>query len=95
MELKGSKTEQNLWAAFAGESQAHTKYQYFASQAKKDGFVQIHNIFTDTAKNEKEHAKIWFKLVNGGRFHQHLIILRQPLPASMRNGPPCILNLPR
>ncbi|WP_297966402.1 rubrerythrin [uncultured Anaerovibrio sp.] len=67
MELKGSKTEQNLWAAFAGESQAHTKYQYFASQAKKDGFVQIQNIFTETAKNEKEHAKIWFKLVNGGK----------------------------
>ena len=67
MELKGSKTEQNLWAAFAGESQAHTKYQYFASQAKKDGFVQIQNIFTETSKNEKEHAKIWFKLVSGGK----------------------------
>ena len=57
MELKGSKTEKNLWAAFAGESQAHTKYQYFASQAKKDGFVQIQNIFAETAKNEKEHEE--------------------------------------
>ena len=69
MELKGSKTEKNLWAAFAGESQAHTKYQYFASQAKKDGFVQIQNIFAETAKNEKEHAKIWFKLLHGGKLN--------------------------
>lgn len=66
MELKGSKTEANLWAAFAGESQARNKYTYFASQAKKDGFVQISDIFTETANNEKEHAKIWFKLVTGG-----------------------------
>lgn len=66
MELKGSKTEANLWAAFAGESQARNKYTYFASQAKKDGFVQISNIFTETANNEKEHAKIWFKLAAGG-----------------------------
>ena len=66
MELKGSQTEKNLWAAFAGESQAHAKYQYFASQAKKDGYVQIQNIFMETAKNEKEHAKIWFKLLHDG-----------------------------
>ena len=66
MELKGSKTEQNLWAAFAGESQARNKYTYYASKAKKDGFVQISNLFTETADNEKEHAKIWFKLVTGG-----------------------------
>ncbi len=66
MELKGSKTEQNLQAAFAGESQAHTKYQYFASKAKKEGYVQIANIFEETAKNEKEHAKIWFKLLHDG-----------------------------
>ncbi len=65
-ELKGSQTEKNLLAAFAGESQAHTKYQYFASKAKKDGYVQIANLFEETAKNEKEHAKIWFKLLNGG-----------------------------
>ena len=65
MELKGSQTEKNLWAAFAGESQARNKYTYFASKAKKDGYVQISNIFTETADNEKEHAKIWFKLVEG------------------------------
>ena len=66
MELKGSKTEANLLAAFAGESQAHTKYLYYASKAKKDGYVQIANIFAETAANEKEHAKIWFKLLHDG-----------------------------
>ena len=66
MELKGSKTEKNLMAAFAGESQAYTKYTYFASKAKKDGYVQIGKIFEETAKNEKEHAKIWFKLLHDG-----------------------------
>lgn len=65
-ELKGTKTEQNLMTAFAGESQAHTKYLYYASKAKKDGFVQIGTLFEETAKNEKEHAKIWFKLLHGG-----------------------------
>ena len=65
-ELKGSKTEQNLMTAFAGESQAHTKYQYYASKAKKDGYVQMANIFEETARNEKEHAKIWFKLLHDG-----------------------------
>ncbi len=65
-DLKGTKTEQNLMTAFAGESQAHTKYLYFASQAKKDGYVQIQNIFTETALNEKEHAKMWFKYLQGG-----------------------------
>ena len=65
MELKGSQTEKNLWAAFAGESQARNKYTNYASKAKKDGYVQISNIFTETANNEKEHAKIWFKLVEG------------------------------
>jgi len=63
-ELKGSKTEQNLMAAFAGESQAHTKYQYYASKAEKEGFVQIGAFFRETALNEKEHAKIWFKLLH-------------------------------
>ena len=67
MELKGSKTEMNLLAAFAGESQARNKYTYYASKAKKDGYVQIGNIFEETANNEKEHAKIWFKLLNGGQ----------------------------
>ncbi|MCR5626386.1 MAG: rubrerythrin family protein [Lachnospiraceae bacterium] len=66
MELKGSKTEANLQTAFAGESQARNKYTYFASKAKKDGYVQIAKIFEETADNEKEHAKMWFKLLNGG-----------------------------
>ena len=66
MELKGSKTEQNLMTAFAGESQARNKYTYFASKAKKEGYVQIANIFEETANNEKEHAKLWFKLLCGG-----------------------------
>ncbi|MDD4283049.1 MAG: rubrerythrin family protein [Bacilli bacterium] len=66
MELKGSKTEKNLWEAFAGETQARTKYDYYASRAKKDGFEQIGAIFAETANNEKEHAKIWFKLLHGG-----------------------------
>ena len=66
MELKGSKTEENLMKAFAGESQARNKYTYFASKAKKEGYEQIAAIFEETANNEKEHAKIWFKLLNGG-----------------------------
>lgn len=65
MDFKGSKTEKNLQAAFAGESMARNKYTYFASQARKDGYVQIANLFEETANNEKEHAKIWFKLLNG------------------------------
>ena len=64
--LKGSKTEANLQTAFAGESQARNKYTYFASKARKEGFVQIAAIFEETAKNEQEHAKIWFKLLHGG-----------------------------
>ncbi len=64
-ELKGTKTEQNLMTAFAGESQARNKYTYFASRAKKDGFEQIAAIFEETANNEKEHAKMWFKELNG------------------------------
>ena len=66
MKLKGSKTEQNLMTAFAGESQARNKYTYFASKARKDGFEQIADIFEETANNEKEHAKMWFKELNGG-----------------------------
>ena len=66
MELKGSKTEQNLMTAFTGESQARNKYTYFASKAKKDGYEQIAAIFEETANNEKEHAKMWFKELNGG-----------------------------
>ncbi|CDC31478.1 rubrerythrin [Clostridium sp. CAG:508] len=66
MELKGSKTEKNLMEAFAGESQARNKYTYFASKAKKEGYEQIAAIFQETADNEKEHAKLWFKLLCGG-----------------------------
>ena len=70
MDLKGSKTEKNLQTAFAGESQAHTKYQYYASAAKKEGYNQIGAIFTETAGNEKEHAKLWFKALHGGAVPQ-------------------------
>ena len=66
-ELKGTKTEANLQTAFAGESQARNKYTYYASKAKKDGYVQISKIFEETAGNEKEHAEIWFKLLHGGK----------------------------
>ncbi len=66
MDLKGSKTEANLMAAFAGESQARNKYTYYASKAKKEGYEQIAAIFTETADNEKEHAKMWFKLLHDG-----------------------------
>ena len=66
MNLKGSKTEANLMAAFAGESMARNKYDYYASKAKKDGYVQIAELFEETARNEKEHAKLWFKLLHDG-----------------------------
>lgn len=69
MDLKGSKTEANLQTAFAGESQARNKYTYFASKAKKEGFEQIAAIFLETAENEKEHAKMWYKLLNGGEIN--------------------------
>lgn len=67
MELKGSKTEKNLMTAFAGESQARNKYTFYASQAKKEGYEQIASIFEETAGNEKEHAKMWFKLLHDGK----------------------------
>lgn len=66
MELKGSKTEQNLMNAFAGESQARNKYTYYASKARKEGYEQIAAVFEETANNEKEHAKLWFKQLHGG-----------------------------
>jgi rubrerythrin len=66
-DLKGTKTEKNLQEAFAGESQARNKYTYFASKAKKDGYVQISKIFEETAANEKEHAELWYKYLNGGK----------------------------
>ena len=65
-DLKGTRTEANLQTAFAGESMARNKYTYYASKAKKDGYVQIGKLFEETANNEKEHAKIWFKLLHGG-----------------------------
>ncbi|GHU79034.1 rubrerythrin [Clostridia bacterium] len=67
MELKGSKTEKNLMDAFSGESQARNKYTYYASKAKKDGYIQISRIFEETAGNEKEHAELWFKQLHGGK----------------------------
>lgn len=67
MEFEGSKTQKNLEAAFAGESMARNKYTYYSAKAKKDGYVQISKIFEETANNEKEHAKIWFKLLHGGQ----------------------------
>lgn len=67
MDLKGTKTEQCLEEAFAGESKARMKYTFYASQAKKDGYVQISNIFTETANNEKEHAELWFKHLHGNK----------------------------
>ncbi len=66
-ELKGTKTEKNLWEAFAGESQARNKYTFYASQARKDGYEQMAAIFEETAANEKEHAKLWFKALHGGK----------------------------
>ncbi len=74
MELKGSKTEANLWKAFAGESMARNKYTYYASKAKKDGYEQIAAFFEETAQNEKEHAKLWFKALNGiGTTEENLV----------------------
>ena len=67
MDLKGTKTEKNLWTAFAGESQARNKYTYYASKAKKEGYEQIAAIFQETADNEKEHAELWFKYLHGGK----------------------------
>lgn len=76
MELKGSKTEKNLQTAFAGESQASIKYTFYASRAKKDGYVQIQNVFNETAHNEHEHAKIWFKLLHGGSVQDTTVNLK-------------------
>ncbi len=76
MDLKGSKTEQNLMNAFAGESQARNKYTYYASQAKKEGYVQISKLFEETANNEKEHAKLWFKALHGDKMPDTLTNLK-------------------
>ena len=90
MELRGSKTEKNLWEAFAGESQARNKYTYFASKAKKEGYEQISAIFTETANNEKEHAKIWFKLLmENGEIPDTLTCLKMAAaPRCTRAWPP-------
>jgi rubrerythrin len=77
MELKGSQTEKNLQTAFAGESQARNKYSYYASKAKKDGYNQIAAIFEETAANEKEHAKIWFKLLHDGKVPDTITNLKE------------------
>ena len=78
MDLKGSKTEKNLMEAFAGESQARNKYTYYAAKAKKDGYVQISKFFEETANNEKEHAKLWFKHLNGiGSTYENLLAAAQ------------------
>ena len=76
MDFEQSQTKKNLEAAFAGESQAHTKYRYYSSKAKKEGFVQISNIFMETALNEAEHAKLWFKELHGGDIPSTLENLR-------------------
>ena len=76
MELKGSKKEANLWSAFAGESQARNKYTYYASKAKKDGYEQIAALFEETANNEKEHAKLWFKILSGGEIQDTVTNLK-------------------
>lgn len=75
-DLKGTKTEKNLLEAFAGESMARSKYTYFASKARKDGYEQIAAIFEETAHNEKEHAKLWYKLLNGGEISDTMDNLR-------------------
>ena len=77
MNLKGTKTEKNLQAAFAGESQARNKYTYFSAVARKEGYVQISKIFEETANNEKEHAKIWFKLLQGGQLGDTISNLKE------------------
>ena len=104
--LKGTQTEKNLLTAFAGESQARNRYNYFSGQAKKEGFVQIADIFAETADQEKEHAKRFFKFLQGGEveivaaFPAGVIgttaeNLAKPRAASIMNGPRCIPVLPR
>lgn len=94
MNLKGTKTEQNLQTAFAGESQARNKYTFYASQAKKEGFEQIAALFTETANNEKEHAKMWFKLLNGG-IGKTVDNLKDAAAGETMSGPICMRPLQR
>lgn len=92
-ELKGSKTEQNLMTAFAGESQARNKYTFYASKAKKEGYMQIARFFEETAGNEKEHAEIWFKELHGAQFPQRPKTSLTRLPANIMNGRICTPGL--
>lgn len=93
MNLKGTKTEANLQAAFSGESQARNKYTYYASKARKDGYEQIAAIFEETANNEKEHAKMWFKELNGGNIPDTLTNLMMRQMVKTTNGQTCMKNL--
>lgn len=88
MDFEQSQTKKNLEAAFAGESQAHTKYRYYSSKAKKEGFVQISNIFMETALNEAEHAKLWFKELHGGVFRDAGEPARRGGGRGTTSGPP-------
>lgn len=94
MELKGSKTEKNLMEAFAGESMARNKYTYYASKAKKEGYEQIAAIFEETAGNEKEHAKMWFKELNGGAVPDTAANLLMPPRVKTTSGPKCTKTSP-
>lgn len=89
-DLKGTKTERNLQEAFAGESQARNKYSYYASKAKKDGYEQIAALFEETAHNEKEHAKLWFKLLHGGEIADTMTTSAMPPRAKTTSGPTCM-----
>ena len=88
-ELKGTKTEKNLMEAFAGESQARNKYTYFASKAKKEGYQQIAALFEETADNEREHAKMWFKLLEGGAIKDTSLIFVLLPRARTSSGQTC------
>ena len=91
-DLKGTKTERNLQDAFAGESQARNKYSYFASKARKDGYEQIAAIFEETAHNEKEHAKLWYKLLHGGEISDTMSNLREAAESTFVILPPAFVT---
>lgn len=95
MELKGSKTEQNLMTAFAGESQARNKYTYYAGKARKEGYNQIADLFEVTANNEKEHAKLWFKALHGGDLLIRQRIWKMLPTVKTTNGPTCMPLSPK
>ena len=93
--LKGTKTEANLMTAFAGESMARNKYTYYAAKAKEEGYEQIANIFLETARNEMEHAKLWYKLLHDGQVADTMTNLKMQLLVKMVNGQICMLVLLR